>query len=404
MKTKITAKVLAGLQPQASQYRVHDTQQPGLCIRVMPSGHMSYMVSWGRNKSATLGRVNVMTLDQARREAAQYLAEAHEHGEPVAVSQSRASAAMPTLERFLADQYEAWARAHHRDHENSLRAIRKSFAELLPLPLDEIDHRRVERLRTAWINGGNTPATANRHLTRLRGVMSRAVEWGVLREHPLGKVRRLKVDQRGRVRFLATHEMEALRDALDAREETIRAERDSANGWRKAREKELMPDLREATFADHLKPLVLISLNTGMRRGEVFNLQWSDINFVGKVLTVEGETSKSGQTRHIPINREALEVLEGWRDQQSRETGYVFPGKDGNRLDNVKKSWDGLLKLAQIEGFRWHDLRHTFASRLVMAGVPLNTVRELLGHSDIAMTLRYAHLAPDSKAAAVELA
>ena len=140
-----------------------------------------------------------------------------------------------------------------------------------------------------------------------------------------------------------------------------------------------------------------------MRRGEVFNLTWADIDLTNKLVTVEGEGAKSGQTRHIPLNKEALETLKGWRKQHSKEVGFVFPGKKGERLDNVKKSWDGLLKLAKVTGFRWHDLRHTFASKLVMAGVPLNTVRELLGHSDIAMTLRYAHLAPDSKAAAVEL-
>lgn len=140
-----------------------------------------------------------------------------------------------------------------------------------------------------------------------------------------------------------------------------------------------------------------------MRRGEVFNLTWADIDLKNKLITVEGDTSKSGQTRHIPMNKETMTSIEGWRKQYPRNSGYVFPGKDGKRLDNVKKSWDGLLKLARIEGFRWHDLRHTFASKLVMAGVPLNTVRELLGHSDLAMTLRYAHLAPDSKAAAVEL-
>ena len=80
----------------------------------------------------------------------------------------------------------------------------------------------------------------------------------------------------------------------------------------------------------------------------------------------------------------------------------VFPGTKGKRIVDVKTAWAKLLRQAGIESFRWHDMRHDFASRLVMAGVDLNTVRELLGHADLKMTLRYAHLAPEHKANAVE--
>ena len=80
----------------------------------------------------------------------------------------------------------------------------------------------------------------------------------------------------------------------------------------------------------------------------------------------------------------------------------MFPGPDGDTMVDIKTSWMRLLRLAKIDGFRFHDLRHTFASKLVMRGVDLNTVRELLGHSDIKMTLRYAHLAPTHRAEAVE--
>lgn len=272
MKDKITSKLISGLEPRTKAYRVHDTQQPGLFIRVLPSGHMSYMVTWARNKNVTLGRVGKMTLDQARREVARYLAEAHEHGEPLAVTSGRRDATIPTLEAFLDDQFEPWALKHHKDGENGLRAIRHSFAELLPVRLDEIDARRIEKLRSSWLASGLAPATANRNLVRLKGVLSRAVEWDVLEVHPLVKVRRLKVDQRGRVRYLTKEEEGRLRKALDERQDTMRSERQSANQWRAQRKHELLPDLYALKFTDHLKPLVLLAINTGMRRGETFTL------------------------------------------------------------------------------------------------------------------------------------
>ena len=100
------------------------------------------------------------------------------------------------------------------------------------------------------------------------------------------------------------------------------------------------------------------------------------------------------------LHSEARAVLKRW--QASSPTDRVFPGKGGRRLVDVKTSWAILMRDADLKAFRFHDTRHDFASKLVMAGVDLNTVRELLGHSDITMTLRYAHLAPEHKAAAVE--
>ena len=146
---------------------------------------------------------------------------------------------------------------------------------------------------------------------------------------------------------------------------------------------------------------MLLSLHTGMRRGELFALTWQSVDLQASRITVHGATAKSGRTRHLPLNSEALAVLRGWHDQSANTIGLVFPGKNGAAFNNVRRSWEGALKAAKITRFRWHDLRHTFASKLVMAGVDLNTVRELLGHSDYAMTQRYAHLAPEHKAAAV---
>ncbi|HFZ2573605.1 TPA: tyrosine-type recombinase/integrase [Pseudomonas aeruginosa] len=403
MKAKLTLTLLNTLETTGATYEVHDTTVMGLFVRVTAAGHKAYVVTWGRAKKCTLGRVGVLTLDQARKEALQYLAEAREHGEPLAVAQGRKSASTPTLRDFIDDHYSPWMTAHLKSADKTLNLLNVGFASIMKKRLSEISQRDLETIRIGWQAAGNTDSTANRKMASLRGALSRAVEWGFLEAHPMARLKQLKVDRKGRIRYLLPEEEKRLRQALDDRQETIRADRDSANKWREERRKELLPDLKEVAFPDHLKPLVLISLNTGMRRGEVFNLTWADIDLKNKTITVEGDTSKSGQTRHIPMNREALATIEVWKDQHTRDSGYVFPSRDGKRLDNVNTSWEGVLKLAKVTGFRWHDLRHTFASKLVMAGVPLNTVRDLLGHSDLAMTLRYAHLAPDSKASAVEL-
>jgi site-specific recombinase XerD len=104
----------------------------------------------------------------------------------------------------------------------------------------------------------------------------------------------------------------------------------------------------------------------------------------------------------VPLNSEARDVLRRWRWRgQGAGKGLVFANPDGTRIATVKTAWLRLLKDASIEGFRWHDLRHSFASRLVQRGVDLAIVRDLLGHADFALTLRYAHLNPKQKVDAV---
>lgn len=401
MKTKITAKILAGIQPQGRQYRIHDTAQPGLSIRVLPSGYASYMVSWGRNQAATLGRVGMMTLDQARTDAARWLAEAHAHGAPLIATLNKRRSAH-TLQTYLEETYYPWLETHHKAHQKTRHVIEYSFVALMEKALTEITQRELEGMRVKWLAAGLKDATANRKLAALRGALSKAVEWGIIEQHPMAKLKPMRLDTRGRVRFLSAEEEKRLRQALDDREERIRAERDSANKWRLERRKEELPDLRTRAFADHLKPMVIISLKTGLRRGELFNLTWADIDFQQKTLTVAGDGTKSDQTRHIPLHEEALRAIKAWKAQSSGHS-IIFPSRTGGIMDNVKKSWDSVLKAAEINSFRWHDLRHTFASKLAMQNVALNTIRDLLGHADLKMTLRYAHLSPDTKVAAIEL-
>ena len=143
-----------------------------------------------------------------------------------------------------------------------------------------------------------------------------------------------------------------------------------------------------------------------MNDGEIYESfavpLWSDISHseqfpAHRLLTVEGPDSKTRRTRHVPLNDEATRVLESWREQ-SGDGPRVFEISTG-----LKTAWGHIRKRANIVGFRGHDLRHHFASRLVQHGVPLNTVRDLPGHSSIAMSLRYAHLAPDQRREAVAM-
>jgi integrase len=180
----------------------------------------------------------------------------------------------------------------------------------------------------------------------------------------------------------------------------MRQARDNANEWRAARGREQMKE--RGTYADHLTPMVLLSINTGMRRGEVFTLLWEDVDLKHKLLTVRGESAKSGKLRHINLNSEAVRVLKAWKTASGGKEALVFPGKDGKPFVDVKKAFHALMDAAKVKDFRWHDMRHHFASRFVMAGGDLNTLRELLGHADIKMVLRYAHLSSEHKAAAVE--
>jgi integrase len=244
-------------------------------------------------------------------------------------------------------------------------------------------------------------ATINRNIAMLKAALSRAVEWNLLDEHPLRRVKLLREDSRAKVRYLSDDEDQRLYDALDAREERLREKRASANAWRDERGYDLLPDLRKWPYADHLKPMIVLSLNLGVRRGELFNLTWADVDLRTRNIHIAGEGTKSGLTRHIPLNETAHACLRDWK-KQTRGSGLVFVNQHGHRFDHCNTAWRGVLVEAGIKNYRWHDQRHTFASRLVVEGVDLNTVRELLGHSDLSMTLRYAHLAPHVKQDAVD--
>jgi integrase len=172
-----------------------------------------------------------------------------------------------------------------------------------------------------------------------------------------------------------------------------------------ARVRFLTPDEEAALFAE-LEPadqaVVLVALHTGLRQAEQFRLRWECVDLANRVLMVP--RSKSGDARRVPMNDGVLETL---RVLPSRlKSPWVFPSAVGETPLDARNFYNRVfvpaLERAGIEGFHWHDLRHTFASRLVMAGVDLRTVQELMGHKTQAMTLRYSHLSSQHQLDAVQ--
>lgn len=399
MKARIGKDLVAKLIPQTKPYEVYDSEMKGFTLRVQPSGAMTYLVRYrlrdGKQTRAVIGKHPVFTPVQARDRAKDLLADITKGKDP---AEGKRIVKCHTFRTFIDEEYSPWAKAHRKDGKATVARLNTCFAEFLDLKLVDISAWLVEKWRTGRLETAK-PTTVNRDLTAFRALLSKAVEWGRIDIHPLSKVKPLKVDNSGKVRFLTDDEESRLLTTLDDREEKVRTERDSANKWRKERDYPLFPDLRKNPFTDHLKPMVILSLNTGLRWGELTQMRWDNIDLKKAIVTVAGDTTKSSKTRHIPLNKIAVETLKSWKKQSSRV--LLFPGVEGKPINNVKKSWQAVLLTAGINKFRWHDLRHHFASRLVMAGVDLNTVRELLGHSDLKMTLRYAHLAPEHKASAV---
>jgi integrase len=206
-----------------------------------------------------------------------------------------------------------------------------------------------------------SPSTANRRLGILKNMFTKAVDWQLLPDEALRKIRKIKMasEKEGwRLRFLTQQEAINL---LDSCSETLR-------------------------------PIVVTALNTGMRRGEIFDLTWDNVHFEAGFIYIR--KSKIAEQRQIPISEELYGILSVAKKNCSLDATYVFPGKKG-RLTDVKKSFATAIKIAEIDDFHFHDLRHTFASWLVMAGIDLTTVSRLLGHKSLQMTLRYAHLAPN---------
>ncbi len=392
---KITKGTLERSHPKAKPYEIRG--QHGLILRVQPSGVKTFYCQIRRGKRERLGDATLMTLARAEYRAREILNQEQDGG-ALKVDPKKSK-----LGGFIESVYASWLQANRRRAGKTLedlKRLKRDFEDLYEKRMADIDSDDLDAYVAARREDGISAATISRDLTNLQSAMRLAVEKRYLKASPFKGWRKPKPDDEGVTRWLEPDEEERMRKALADRDEKNRSERRSANEWRAERGYDALPAIGANDYSDHITPMVLVSINTGLRYGELAGLEWPAVNFRAKVLTVTGRTAKGAKTRHIPLNAEALDVLRRWR-AQGDGAGLVFANPDGSRIASVKTAWLRLLKDARVKGFRWHDLRHTFASKLVQRGVDLLVVRELLGHGDFALTLRYAHLKPGQTADAV---
>lgn len=253
----------------------------------------------------------------------------------------------------------------------SLRHLKRFFGDK---SLSAITQEMVEEymaMRLGTVRGHNqdgspryiTPAGLNREISCLKTLFNKAAEWGKVAVSPCVRVRKLKEENK-RTRFLSEEEMKRLMEQAS-------------------------PELRQ---------VLVVLIHTGMRKGELQHLKWSDLDFDRSLITIPH--TKNGKVRYIPMNASVKSVLLQRRIKKTNQE-WVFPGPRGNPL-RFREAFDSARERAGLGDVHIHDLRHTFASYLCMNGADLITVKELLGHSSLSMTERYSHLTNRHRAEAVK--
>ncbi|AZM95845.1 tyrosine-type recombinase/integrase [Vreelandella venusta] len=233
--------------------------------------------------------------------------------------------------------------------------------------MEEMAGKDVREFISARQADGVKPATINRELSILSAMINHAIEqleWPM--SNPV-RGRKLK-EPEGRVRWITHNEADRL----------VTAAKTQRSGER-------------------LADFILLALNTGARMNELLKMSWSRVDFHNALLHLEGEDTKSAKRRSVPLNDAALAALKRrwvWVSQNCPYSEWVFAKANGERLGCIRQGFKSACTTARITNFRIHDLRHTCASWMISEGVPLMDVKEVLGHSTVKMTEKYAHLAP----------
>jgi len=258
----------------------------------------------------------------------------------------------------LAKEYIPYAEAHKakstvEKEASKMKLLVSAFGErkLTGITVRDIELYMQHRSKVV------KPRTVNLELALLRHMLNKAVDWGYLKGNPAKRVKPFK-EPPGRIRYLRRDEYDRLLSVC-----------------------QLTPGLYE---------IVLTALETGMRKGELQRLTWDDVDFEKRIITVK--QSKNNETRHIQISKGLLPVLKGLLLERPH-SHYVFSTPDGNKpCGNWRRAFETACRRADVANFRFHDLRHTFASYLGMSGCNAFEIKALTGHKTLAMAARYTHI------------
>ncbi|NLP64362.1 site-specific integrase [Paraburkholderia sacchari] len=415
-KALISRDLLRTLTPNGKIQEIADTALTGFVARMMPTGAIQFGIRFrdvtGKSIRRKIGTYPAMQPSAAREAARKELEETPVKHDTAAVIEQkkrhaetvRAAHGVPTLGEFLERDYRGYLTANNISEANA-DLIASSFADLMDRPLDDLTSWTLEQWKSRAAKTGIKPKTIANKLHALQGLPRVATDAKHIADNPAKKVKRNgKADVV--VRYLSADERARLYAAMEAREESLRDARHRTNAHRRARPNgalKPLPSLRDTRFCDHLQPLVICALNSGLRKGELLALEWSNVDFEMRSIHVRRGVTKDDERRDVPVTDELFECFTAWRPLAQKV--YVFGNPETDApLTDFGNAWDALLEAAEITGFRFHDCRHDYASKLVAAGIDLNRVRALLGHSDIKTVLRYAHLAPDHLHAAIDTA
>jgi len=379
----------------------YDSGLAGFGLRVTEKGAKSFILNYvihGRERRYTIGSLGEYTAETARSKAVELRQLIRDGVDPFAVLEQRkqetleAEARQRTVKQ-LSDAYlTQYAEVSKRpgtvyDDKSLLNGV--ILPRLGKIPLGQLTRRGDIAELHAALKG--TPYRANRALALLHHMFEWAIaddsgEW-TMDKNPAAGVR--KYDEEKRDRWLSEEELQRLADAMDEYPRRC----GEAPGVSKKQGDWMRFEARRAMDA-----LRLIMV-TGCRKGEALTAQWPDFDFTRGVWTKPSHHTKEKKTEHVALNTQALALLEG----MERKCEYLFPGRTGGHLKDVKSAWAKVCKLAKLEGVRVHDLRHSFASHLVSSGVSLPVIGKLLGHTQPQTTARYAHLADSPQREAANL-